>query len=109
MLHIYHTRFCVYSLQNELLLARDTYVCAKGYSSKLGVKRYKQKMDPTGSIFMEGLITIHELVLAKDNDGFSPPTHIHTITGVQNNSMQMSLIIKPRYLDNVNSVSFSYI
>jgi hypothetical protein len=36
-------------------------------------------MDPTGSIFMDGLIKIHELVPAKDNDGFSPPTQIHTI------------------------------
>jgi hypothetical protein len=48
------------------------YVQQQGYSRYLGVKRYKQTMDPTGSIFMEGMITIHELVLAKDNDGFSP-------------------------------------
>jgi hypothetical protein len=49
----------------------------KEYTRQLGVKRYKQKMDSTGSTFMEGLITIHELVIAKDNHGFSPATHTH--------------------------------
>jgi len=58
-------------------------------------------MDPIGAIFMEGLITIHELVLAKDNDGFSSPTHIHAIICTQNNSIQMSSIFKQHCLDNV--------
>jgi hypothetical protein len=80
-------------------------MCNKGIVGNWELKDTSKRWIPQAQYFW---ITIHELVLAKDNDGFSPPTHIHTTIYIQNSSIQMSLIIKPRYLGNVNSISFSY-
>ena len=54
VLQVYHTRFCVYSPQNELLLAKTLMYAQQLYSRQQRVKRYSKRWIPQAQYLWQG-------------------------------------------------------